>query len=942
MNRNFTLALLGASMLVSPVIAADTATVPAAEIVKTINIPHQQFVMKNGMRVIVHTDRKAPVVAVSIWYDIGSKHEPKGKSGFAHLFEHLMFNGSENAPGDFFKPLQNMGATDYNGTTWFDRTNYFQTVPKGALENILYLESDRMGYLLGAVTQENLTNQIGVVQNEKRQGDTQPYGLVEYAQIKAMVPEDHPYGHSTIGSMADLDAATMDDVRAWFRQHYGPNNAVLVLAGDIDMPTAKRLSDKYFGAIKAGPRQKPLKVTVPTLSAPKTEVMKDRVATTRLYRNWTVPGIDSKDSVALDVGAAVLGGLASSRLDNILVREEKLAVNVTSGYQGFAQLGGFEATVDVKPGVDPAVVGKRLDAIIADFIKNGPTDDEVKRVQMRNLSNALTGLEQVGGFGGKAVALAEGALYRNDSNFYKKNLQQLAAVTPAQVKAAMGRWITRPVYALTVEPGERAPYEEAKGASVPKTASPVATIKRDPAPQLGAISDLSFPAVQRTRLSNGIELVYAQRSTVPMTQISLSLDAGHVADTRNRLGTQSLMLSLLDEGAAGLNSTQIAEAQERLGANISTGTSLDRTTIRLGTLSGNLAASLKLYANIIQKPDFVTTEVERLRVQQLSRIQSELTNPQGIAFRTLPPILFGDKHPYGISFTGSGDVDTVSKISREEIADFHRKWVRPDKATFFVVSDKSLADIKTALDAQFGSWKSDGAAGTKDMGAAAAPAKQRIILINRPNSPQSLILAGQVLPTKGTADLDMAITANEALGAGFLSRINMDLRETKGWSYGVRGSFNRPAGDVPYIISAPVQADRTGESIAALMSNYKDFLTKNGVTEEERERIISGNIRELPGSFETAGDVLGAMTTNALYKRPDDYYSKVAASYRAMTREKMDESIRALVKPDQFTWVVVGDSAQVRPQLEKLGLPIEMVDEPATKPVAAKAETTAK
>lgn len=921
--RSLIVALMGASMLVSPALAADPKPVPPSKLVSQVNIPHEQFTLANGLRVIVHTDRKAPVVAVSIWYDVGSKHEPKGKTGFAHLFEHLMFNGSENSPSDFFEPLQQMGATDFNGTTWFDRTNYFQTVPTGALEKTLYLESDRMGYLLGAVTQEKLTNQIGVVQNEKRQGDNQPYGLVEYAQIKAMVPEGHPYGHSTIGSMADLEASTMDDVRAWFKQHYGPNNAVLVLAGDIDVATAKPMVEKYFGAIPAGPKQAALKVDVPTLAAPKSEVMKDRVATVRLYRNWAVPGIDGADAVPLEVGASVLGGLASSRLDNILVRQEKLAVAVTAGYQGFAQLGGVEVTADVKPGVDPEVVAKRLDAIIADFIKTGPTADEVKRVQMRSVSGRIAGLEQVGGFGGKAVALAEGALYRNDSAFYKKQMAALASVTPKAVTAAMQRWLTRPVYALKVVPGERDPYQEAKGVAAPKTASPIAIQKREPAPAIGAIADLSFPKVQRARLKNGIELVYAQRTAVPMTQISFSFDAGNAADPRDKLGTQSLMLSLLDEGAGNRNSTQIAEEQERLGANISTGASMDRTGITMSALSANLGPSLALMSDVMLKPRFEPVEVERLRGQQLARIESELKNPQGIGFRVLPPLLFGADHQYGVSFNGSGNLASVKAITRDEIVAFHSKWLRPEKAMVFVVSDKPLGEITKALDASFGGWKAVGEAGVKAAGAAPAAPKPRIVLVDRPDSPQSLILGGQVLPVKGTADLEAALTANEALGAGFLSRINMDLRETKGWSYGVRGSFNRLTGDVPYIVSAPVQADKTGASITALVDNYKAFLSDKGVTAEERERIINGNIRELAGSFETSGDVLGAMQRNVLYGRPDNYYDTIASKYRSMTRETMDSAIRALVKPDQFLWVVVGDAKVVKPQLEKLGLPVE-------------------
>jgi zinc protease len=924
-NRLCALPLL--ALIFAPVqaLAKEKTEKPIAlsALVKQVNIPHTQFLMKNGMRVIVHTDRKAPVVAVSIWYDVGSKHEPKGKSGFAHLFEHLMFNGSENSPTDFFEPLQKMGATDYNGTTWFDRTNYFQTVPVSALDRILYLESDRMGHLLGAVTQEKLTNQIGVVQNEKRQGDTQPYGLVEYAQLKAMVPPDHPYGHPTIGSMADLDAASMEDVRAWFRQHYGPNNAVLVLAGDIDVKTARPMVEKYFGAFKAGTKQPALKIDVPTLAAAKSEVIKDRVANVRLYRNWSLPGIDHPDAVPLEIGASVLGGLASSRLDNILVRDEKLAVRVTAGYQGFAQLGGLEVTVDVKPGQDPDMVGKRLDAIIADFVANGPTADEVRRVQMQSLSGRIAGLEQVGGFGGKAVALAEGALYRNDSNFYKKNLQAMAKASPASVTASMKRWLGRPVYALKVIPGERDAYEEAKGPTTPKTAAPLTIVKRDPPPPLGAISDLTFPKVERTKLSNGIEIVYAQRSAQPITQISLSLDAGHAADPRDRLGTQAMMLALLEEGAAGKTSKQIAEDQERLGANISTSASMDRTNLGLFTLSGNLGASLGLFSDIVLKPDFAPAEVERLRGQQLAAIQSEMKNPRGLAFRFLPPLLYGENHPYGISFTGSGDPASVAKVRRDEISAFHQKWVRPEKATFFVVSDRPLSEINKALETRFGGWKATGDAGVKAVSAAPPPAKSRIILIDRPDSPQSLILGGQVLPVKGTADLEEITYANAALGTDFLSRINMDLRETKSWSYGVSGRLNRVEGDVPYIISAPVQADRTGDSILALQANYKEFLGSKGMTAEERDRVIDGGIRELPGSFETSSDVLSGMQRNVLYNRPDTFYTSFASRLRAMTRETMDTAIRSVLKPDQFLWVVVGNAKTVKPQLEKLGLPIE-------------------
>ncbi len=929
--RLLTVALLVAALGFSPVAAKpQVAAAPVAELVKKVDIPHESFTLANGLRVIVHTDRKAPVVAVSVWYDVGSKHEPKGKTGFAHLFEHLMFNGSENADGDFFKPLEEMGATDFNGTTWFDRTNYYQTVPTGGLERVLFLESDRMGRLLGAVTQEKLANQIGVVQNEKRQGDNQPYGLVEYAKLKATIPEGHPYAHSTIGSMADLDAASLEDVRNWFRQHYGPNNAVIALAGDVDVATARPLVEKWFGNLPAGPKQAKLSVPIPTLPAPKVEVMKDQVATVRLYRVWAVPGDDSPDHIPLSVGTSVLGGLSSSRLDNALVREEQLAVAVTASYESHAQLGWIEVTADVRPGVDPAVVGKRLDALIANFLKTGPSKDEVSRVATRTISSVISGLEQVGG---KASILAEDALLRGDSNAYKADLAALAKVSPSEVRKAMRTWLSRPVYALMVEPGVRDAYEESarpvEAANNASAAGPeTMAVPKGPKiewPPVGAVKDLDFPAIERTTLSNGIPVVYAQRTAIPMTQISVSFDAGNVVDPRDKQGTQSLMLSLLDEGAAGLSSIQIAETQERLGISIGASASMDRTSVGLAALSANLAPALDLFADILQRPDFVPSEVERLRAQQLARIQAELKSPQATALRLLPPLLYGTSHPYGISFTGTGDAQSVAKISRDDLVRFHQSWLRPEKATIFVVSDQPLSAIQAALNRRFGSWQVNGPAGSKTMAGAVAPAGGRIVLVDRPGSPQSVILAGQVLPKKGTDTLETLVAANQALGGSFLSRINMDLRETKGWSYGVSGWINRVVGDVPYIILAPVQADRTGDSIAALRTNYREFLSTKGVTAEERERIIKGSILELPGSFETAEAVLGAIQRNALYNRSDDYYDSLASRYRAMTQNDLDVAIRAVLKPDAFLWVVVGDAKIVRPQLEKLALDVELM-----------------
>ena len=944
----------------TPAPARAAALDPATQqLLDRVNIPYETFTLDNGLRVIVHEDRKAPVVAVSIWYNVGSKDEPAGRTGFAHLFEHIMFNGSENAPGEYFEYTRAMGATDLNGTTWFDRTNYFQTVPRSALERSLFLEADRMGHLLGAVTQENLTNQIGVVQNEKRQGDNEPFGLVEYAQLEALFPEGHPYRHSTIGSMADLSAATLDTVRDWFRENYGPNNAVLVLAGDIDAAEARPLVDRYFGDIPRGPVNEPAQADVPTLERRVDQVMRDRVANTRLYRNWVVPGLTHQDMVPLSVGATVLGGLASSRLDNLLVRGDQTAVRVTAGVQPFQRVSLFEVTVDVKPGQDADAVSRRLDQIIEEFVRNGPSEDEVRRTVMRTLSGRIQGLEQVGGFGGKAVALAEGALYANDPDFYRRRLEQLAATTPAQVRSAMQRWLTRPVYALKVEPGERPAYEEAPGVSGSRSVTlsmaapsqrpryfrtpeageqPLAplpyaqqpegagTTGRRPLPPLGQTPNLDFPEIERARLSNGIQIIYARRDVVPVTRVTVEFDAGIAADPTSRLGTQQLMLNLLEEGTTSLNSIQLAEAQERLGATVATQASLDRTAVTLSALTPNLGPSLDLLADVIRNPAFAPAEVERLRQQQLASIAQEMTQPGAIAARALPFVLYGAQHPYGKPGTGSGDPAAVRAVTRDELIRFHQTWLRPDNATIFAVSDVPLAQLVPQLEARFGNWTPPPVPrGTKQFATPGRTDRPRIVLIDRPQSPQSFILAGQLLPVEGTQDLLTLTAANEVLGGNFLARINMDLREAKGWSYGAFGATALREHQVPYIIQAPVQADRTGDSIRAIQEQVRGFLGSNGVTAAELARTIAGNTGQLPGQFETSPAVLGALRSNALYRRPDDYWETVAARYRRMTTQELDQRARSVINPDNFVWVVVGDAQRIRPQLDRLGLPIEVM-----------------
>ena len=922
------LALLAcATILTPPALAAPAQSVPIPTLVRDVSIPHSTFKLANGLTMIVHEDHKAPIVAVSVWYNVGSKDEPKGKTGFAHLFEHLMFNGTENAPGDFFKYLQGMGATDYNGQTGNDRTRYFETVPTGGFERALFLESDRMGHLLGAVTQGVLDNQRAVVQNEKRQDDSAPGGLVQYALFGNLFPPSHPYHHTVIGSMSDLDSASLADVKQWFRDRYGPNNAVLVIAGDVTPARARPLVEKYFGPIPRGPVNRPAMAGVPTLAAARHVELKDQLAFTVLQRYWAVPGLLSNQAEALDVGSSILGGLASSRLYKALVRDEKLAIHVSAGLSPLQRTGLFEISAYVKPGVDPALVQKRVDEILADFLARGPTEDEIQRAVMSEVSSRIRGLEQVGGFNGKAVALSEGATLAGDSNFYKKTLAQYAAVTPASVRATMQQWLRRPALFITLSPGKRENYQEAKAvaAGTPKVDDTLPKPTRT-MPPLAPIQPLAWPRIEHARLSNGIEVVYANRNAVPLTAVALAFDAGSAADPVTARGLGSMTMGLLEQGTSTLSSQQVAEVEERLGADVSASNDSDRSTVTLSALSPNLKPSLDLLADIVERPAFAPSEVDRVKAQALAGIAQLMKDPQRVGSRVLPAAIFGSQHPYGAP--AGGDPAAIARLTRADLAGFQQHWLRPDNVKIFVVSDRPLSEVRGELDEEFGHWAPPASPrGVKSFPAPPArPTAPRILLVDRPGAPQSTILGGQILPIDPYSDVSPFNIANEALGGEFLSRLNMDLRESKGWSYGVSGSQSILPNGVSYTIEAPVQADKTADALVALNADLADFLGSKGITSDELGLAITNSSNALPGQFETSGALLSGIMRNDLMRRPEDYYARLPARFRSVTAAEADRAARSAIDPKGFTWVVVGDASRLKPELEKTGMPVEVVE----------------
>ncbi|WP_425474762.1 M16 family metallopeptidase [Frateuria hangzhouensis] len=923
--------------------AADAVATQASKIPE---LKYERFTLPNGLTVVVHEDHKAPVVAVSIWYHVGSSYEPKGKTGFAHLFEHLMFQGSENHKDEYFKPFELAGATDQNGTTWLDRTNYFETVPTTALDMALWMESDRMGHLLGAIGQKELDEQRGVVQNEKRQGENQPYGRVsELIQAEAF-PANHPYHHDTIGSMADLNAASLADVKQWFKDYYGAANTVVVLAGDITPAQAKQKLLKYFGDIGSGPAVPRPQVWIAPRDKSTRGTMTDNVAQTRIYREWNVPSRTDLELNRLQLAAAVLGGGKTSRLYQRLVYQDKLADDVSVDIEQHVLASLFQLQVDVKKGADPA----RVEAAIADewkkFLADGPTADELERAKTSMRAAFVRGLERVNT---QASILAQGQLYRQDPGAYLKDFDALMAATPASVKASANQWIAKGDYTLTVVPGK---VEETDFATVggrpalPGKPEPKLSAKGDyhtvkspvdrgqGVPEVTQFPGLTFPDLQHGKLANGIEVTLAERHEVPAVQMQLLFDAGYAADQGRKLGTSSFTMAMLDEGTKDLDSVEIAKREQRLGAEIGSGCGLDFCSASLNALNDKLEPSLALFADILRNPAFRANDVNRLRGQWLARIAQEKSQPIGIALRTLPPLLYGEGHAYAIPFTGSGTVQSITSLDVGDMRRFMGDFIRPDNVRILVAGDTTLDKIIPQLDKVFGDWKPGaGKAPAKNLGHVAAPDSSRVYLIDRPGAQQSLILAGGLAPST-KVDNNLAIeTMNGAFGGTFTSRLNMNLREDKHWAYGAYSFLPDALGQRPFLMYAPVQTDKTAPSAEQMLTEARGVIGKQPLTDAEIAKIKDGDVRSLPGQYQTTTAVMGALQDIALYDRPDNWVQTEKQRIQALKDPQVQAAAEQVIHPDHLTWVIVGDLKKIEAPVRALNLGKVQVIDADGKPV---------
>ena len=870
------------------------------------DIPYTKFVLANGLTVLVHEDHKAPIVAVNTWYHVGSKNEKSGKTGFAHLFEHLMFSGSEDFNFTYINAMERIGATDLNGTTNNDRTNYFENVPTSMLDYVLFAESDRMGHLLPVLDQKKLDLQRGVVQNEKRQGENQPYGVTRQLLTENTYPAGHPYSWTVIGSMKDLDDASLADVQQWFKTYYGPNNVTVVIAGDITPEVARQKVEKYYGAIPAGPPIARQEVWIAKRTATHRGWVQDRVPQARTYRVWNVPQTDSPEEALLDLAAIVLGQGKTSRLYKRLVYKDQIATSATANDSSHEIAGQFELTLTAKPGSDPKAVEAAADEELQKFLKYGPTETELQLAKTQIFGQYARIMERIGGFGGKSDILASCQTYAGDPDCYKTYLKRVQAATPASVKKVANDWLSDGDYILQVHP-------------YPTDLKTTAPIDRSKLPALGSAESLKLPPMQKATLSNGLKIVLAERHTAPVVNFAMLVNAGYSSDSTATPGTCSFAQRMLEEGTPTRDSLKIGEELESLSANFNASSSLDYSNVSLNALKINMDGALEIYADLILHPSFPQKEFDRLQKDRLAAIEREKVTPNPMALRVLPALLYGKAHPYDESFVGTGTSASVSKMTREDLAKFHDIWYKPNNSTLLIVGDTTLAEITPKLETLFASWK-PGEVPAIHIPNVSQPEKDVVYLMDRPGSGQSLILAAQLAPPFNDPDQIPLELVNDVFGGNFSSRINMNLREDKHWSYGVGSRLVPARGQRPFVSFSPVQTDKSKEAMAELVAEYKNIVGDRPITEVELKDEQTNSTLALPGSFETVQQLSGAYGNILQYNLPENYYDTFTQKVLAVTPTIANEIAKKCILPGHLVWLVVGDMSKVEAGIRELNI----------------------
>jgi zinc protease len=868
--------------------------------------------LANGLDVIARRREHLPLVAVNLWYHVGSKDEGRRQRGYAHLFEHLMFEGSEHYPGDFFKPLQRLGAA-VNGSTSSDRTNYFEDIPAAHVELAVAMESDRMGGLLPALTDQKLRVQKDVVKNEYRQNyANRPYGQVWRILAEALYPPDHPYSWLTIGAMEDVEAASRDDVEAFFRRYYVPSNASLCLVGDLDEDRALALAERYFGPLPGGTRALRPRTPPVVLDADESIQYNDRVELDRVYAAWhTVPQFHDDDA-PLVLLADVLARGKASRLYRRLVVEEGLAQDVTAYQSGRELAGGFGVVVTLRPGRDWGRALALADAELADVAERGVADEELARVRNGRLAGFVYALDNIGGFGGVADRLNAYNVYLGDPGRITSDFDRYQAVTSGAIQGVARRHLVgRPRVVLTV-----------LGRSAATVAPP---LDRARAPEAGPAVAYRAPRPEERALRCGVPLWVVPRRDLPIVAATVAVAAGAGAHDATRGGLAALTAGMMDEGTATRSSQDLALAAESMGTHLTTHCGWDGSYVGLQCLTPHLAASLDLAADVLLNPSFPESEWARVRAQTLAALQAERDSAESRAYRALLRALYEPGHPYRVPI--DGDESTVAPLSLADLAAFHRDHYRPDRAAWVVAGDVDPDEVARLLDDRLAGWSGPGTPLAEISPPAPSP-RPRILLLDKPGAPQAVVRAGHVGVPRLHPDYSDLLVLNQILGGQFTSRLNARLREEKGFTYGVRSSFDFRRGPGPFAVSASLQSDRLAEALADLRAEVESLLGDRPPSPAElddaRRALIEGQARQ----FETPSALVSRYAGLFLHGLPPDYHAGLADRLAAVTVDSLVAAGLRHIRPASFVTVVVADKDVVAAGLEGLGwADVEVIDD---------------
>ncbi|GJG85778.1 peptidase M16 [Gemmatimonadetes bacterium T265] len=911
-------AAAAAALHVAP--PAARAQAPAAAPAAAPRIAFEQYTLPNGLRVILHQDRKLPVAHVNLWYHVGSADERLGRSGFAHLYEHLMFQGSTNAGKDYLQYMERAGANLFeggvNGTTSFDRTNYFETVPSGSLESVLWAESDRLATLADAIDRHKLDNQRDVVKNERRQGlENQPYGRAFKLIFETMFPVNHPYGHDVIGSQEDLTAASLEDVRAFFRTYYTPNNLSLVVAGDFEPAEAKRLVAKYFGPIPPGPAlDRPKRMPV-ALSGERVVVANDRVPLARSYLAWPSPAFFDAGDAELDLAGLVLADGLTSRLQRALRYDRQLVGDLYAFQYSLERNGVFVVQATARPGASLDSVERLTSAEIARLARTGPTAEELARAKAKWELGYLTGLERIGGFGGVSDLLNQYNTWLGSPDHFAEDLARHRNATAEQVRGAVAQYLdtrNRVVVRFFPEPSER-------------TVAAAAPLDRTREPPLAADRPFTPPTVDSTRLANGLAVYVVSRRDVPKVAATLVTRAGTVDDPAGKEGTASLAAQVMRRGTATRDALRLEDALGDLGTSLDANAGREQSTLGLEVRSGDLAPALTLLADVAEHPAWAPAELERERKVRLDRLAQEAVEPNAIARVVANVAAFGADHPYGRPEEGTPE--TVPGITRDDLAQWHdRRW-KPGSSALVLVGDVSLADATRLAQAAFGGWSGGAAARRAPVPRARGLAAGQIYLVDRQDAAQTVV--AQVLPgiPRTSPDYYALSLADAVWGGGYGTRLNLNLRQNKGYSYGIFSTPRYYTEGGTWVARGGVQTDKTKESVVEFVQEEKNLAGARPITPQELADAKAARVRGYAQAFEAGSRVAGQVATLWATGLPMTELRHEPEALGAASLDAVNAVASKYADPAHGVLVLVGDRAKIEPGVRSLNLgPVVLLD----------------